>query len=182
MANYVCYFRTNYFKVKDAESFEEWAALWQGDLNHATKVGEDGVKWHMLYTYDGETGLPQFRRMSRAEAKDYVTNNPVLFPMSEYESDEDAIEAAMDDPWDVPKPEGTYSDGEADFYAELAEHLTDDCVAQGTEIGHEKIRYLTGVTALVDSTGNVEFISLDHWASEKAKELFPGKVRTDNSY
>lgn len=55
----------------------------------------------------------------------------------------------------------TEEEEEIDFYAELAGHLAEGQVAEVREIGHEKMRYLIGITTAVRSDGETIVLSLD---------------------
>lgn len=173
MANYIPRWRTNYFKVKDEAKFQAWVDSFYSECEIATReddmqTGEEHEKWFMLYS-TGETGVPYSREQTAEEAEDWLVNHPDLVDPDM--SDEENVQQVREN-----------EEMEMEFYIELSEHLTDDCVACGIEIGYEKMRYLTGVVAVVDSSGDVEYESLGNWADKKAKEMWPDKVCTDCSY
>lgn len=55
----------------------------------------------------------------------------------------------------------TGEEEEIDFFAELAGHLAEGQVAEVREIGHEKMRYLIGITRAVRWDGEMLEIDLD---------------------
>jgi len=169
VANYIPRWRTNYFKVKNGTRFKEWVDSFYGDYEIRMKRIDDETYFMIMGT--GEDGCPWNREFTREEAKEEFYNNPEGADRTI--SDEENINRIFDE-----------GDTEIDFhvYEELAEHLTDDCVACGVEVGHKKMRYLTGVAAVTDSSGKVEYVSLNNWAAKTAADKWPGKKYTDPEY
>ena len=164
MANYVPYWRTNYFQVKDEDEFKAWASSIVGDY----RVIQNSDGWFAIIS-EGEIGLPDIRHPSRDEAQDMLVNQP-----DEYYDD------AFDDETNIRML--TEDDIEFDFLAELGSHLADSCVAACIEIGLEKMRYLIGQAVVVDSSGEVVGIELNNWIHATAKEKWPGKGCTKVMY
>lgn len=69
---------------------------------------------------------------------------------------ENRVGAIFDEAWSVYDDD----DNEIDFLEEIPSHLLDDEVCIAMEIGHEKMRYLTGFAFAINNRGDLERISL----------------------
>lgn len=167
MGNYIPRWRTNHFKVKDKVEFLSWVDSFYSDYEVVMNTVDD-AEWFAIYS-TGETGEPSTRSQTPAEAEDWLTNHPDMLDPGL--SDDDNIRRVQEE-----------DEMEMDFYLELSEHLTDDCVACGVEVGYEGMRYLIGTAVVVDSTGERSWVGLTQWIDAEAKKLFPGKTCTDPSY
>ena len=171
MANYCPMWRTNYFQVKDEAAFRAWVSSFIDAPTIEKNPGGPKVgDWFMLHSYHTESGTPGYREPSREEVLAHLEEHD---PEMLEGLDGDELEGELE-----LSAEAQAYDNDVDFYAELATHLTDDCVAVGMEIGNEKIRYLTGVVCVVDSSGRTDWVDLNEWAMKTAQTMFPGKTCT----
>jgi hypothetical protein len=131
MANYYGTFRSNYFKVKDAEAFKAWTkkagcGVWENaDATfgvYSDKHSEDG-------------SIPNIQYLD----PDWNSDNPP-------------------DGWTAEELKEEYR--EFDFVLELSTHLKPGEVAVILETGAEKLRYLHGYAVAVDHTGEYATVNL----------------------
>ena len=69
------------------------------------------------------------------------------------------------------------NDLEVDVVQRVAKHLADDSVAIFMSVGHEELRYLTGISIAVDSTGTTKTLDM-YDIYQVAAETFQGKEIT----
>ena len=147
MANYMSAVRSSYFRVKDREKFNEWF--------DTLLTCEDGLE---LWTKTVDTAEVHQKYASDPEEEPFE-----LIAFGGYTSwpCERMIAKNAGDEGD---PDEDYE--EIDFTIELQEHIHEDWSVILQEIGHEKLRYLVGFCAIVDSE-NIEWIDLTNWAVTK---------------
>ena len=78
--------------------------------------------------------------------------------------------------------EETDEEGEFDFIGELAKHLIPGALAEVREVGYDKMRYLIGITTVVDHAGNAITVSLDDIYDKALEKWGAGAVITNCSY
>lgn len=135
MANYYEKARTSYFAVKDKETFLEWADSLPGDDG----IVESTAGEKKVAGVDPATPLYAFIFDEESGVPTWRTITRSVHG----EDDEETV------------------DEEIDFVAELSEHLADGWVAEVRAIGYEKMRYLVGWAAIVNSKGEIKTINLD---------------------
>lgn len=134
MANYYANFRTNYFKVKDAEKFKQWA----DQIGVEVYLSHEKQMWAIFPGKHDDTGSIPTNR--------WVPDNI---------NDEELITQG----WTEEEISEGYQ--EIDFLKELSGHLEEDQVAVVMEAGSEKLRYLNGYAGAVNAAGEVVEINLD---------------------
>lgn len=77
----------------------------------------------------------------------------------------------------------TYDDNdlEVDVVQRVAKHLAEDSVAIFMSVGHEELRYLTGISIAVDNTGTTKTLDM-YDIYQVAAETFQGKEITLAEY
>lgn len=143
MADYACVLRSNYFHVKDEESFRVF-------MNSVS--GEDLHLWEEKDEKDGST-LFGFGCYGS------------IYGVTGYEDDEDEdIEyEENEDDEDEEEPYTLFLKG-------LQEYIADNDAVIICEAGNEKLRYVTGFATVITSDG-IETISIDELAISKAREM-----------
>lgn len=131
MANYYATTRSNYFRVKNTNAFEDWCS--ERSLENWDKE-IDGETYHAISADTADCGG---------------------WPSSALQEIEDGVEEHV----------------EIDFAAELADHLDPRDVAIIFEVGHEKLRYVSGYATAIRSDGQTHHLSL-HDIYDQAREAF----------
>lgn len=155
MANYECVLRSNYFHVKDEESFRAF-------MN--TVSGEDIHLWEEKDERDGSTlfGFGCYGSIYGVSAEEVEEDEDV-----EDEEDDEDIEYEENEDEDEENPYTLFLKG-------LQEHIADNDAVIICEAGNEKLRYVTGFATVITSDG-IETISIDELAISKAREMLNNK-------
>ena len=144
MANYYGQFRSNYFKVKDAEAFLAWAARIDVTVHEGCKAEREGTFGVFTSDNSDSGSVPCYESLDTD-----VEEKP------EGWTDEEFAEEMR----------------EFDFLEELATHLAPGEVAIVMETGAEKLRYLNGWAGAINSEGERIDINLSD-IYKKAKKKF----------
>ena len=188
MANYDFTYRTNYFRVKDEDAYQEF-------IKHIRNISptedfskiKDGIVWHGMGGYDCTPeyiDLPleteTIKNMLENDKKFYDRNHNLIpengKTLNDYElifNEENEIVYDIDD---------AYQDDSFDrFLDELQKLLPDDDCFVYMESGHEKLRYVTGYALVMTSTTRKE-MSLDTFINNTVKNLFGENFTTQYCY
>lgn len=155
MANYECVLRSNYFHVKDEESFRAFMNTVSGEDIHLweEKDEKDGITLFGFGCYGSIYGVT-----GDEDDEEYEENE---------EEDEDIEYEENEDDEDE---ENSYTL----FLKGLQEHIADNDAVIICEVGNEKLRYVTGFATVITSDG-IETISIDELAISKAREMLNNK-------
>lgn len=148
MANYECVLRSNYFHVKDEESFRSF-------MN--TVSGEDLHLWEEKDENDGST-LFGFGCYGS------------IYGVTGYEDDEEYEEEDEDIEYEENEDDEDEENHYTLFLKGLQEHVAVNDAVIICEAGNEKLRYVTGFATVITS-GGIETISIDELAIAKAREM-----------
>jgi hypothetical protein len=134
MGDYCAQTRSNYFRVKDEQQFEEFCKLWGLQIIKSHKRTLDYIEKHDGYYHSVEVeqidDVPRFGFMLwGCLPKDY-----------------------LDDAGDFI---------EKDFLKELGSHLADGEVAVCIEVGSDQMRCMNGAALAVNSNGETVGVFLD---------------------
>lgn len=145
MANYESFYRTNYFKVKDADQFKKFMALASScseDLTVYENDNHDGT--YMICGY----GEPSFYAENIRECFDTVPQE-----IKDKEPTPEEFEKFLKD--------NNIEDSEDDIFFDVLQALIaeDDAVIY-KEAGHEKMRYI-GVCVGVITTNKIAWVHVD---------------------
>lgn len=151
MADWSGYARTNYFRVRDREAFDEAMAAFGTvevfDCSGLRRWSEasSGARGVQLALWQDDESEPE-----EGSLAEYVGLG--MSDMEGSRGPEGAITC-----WPQEDDEGMPTD----FCALVASHLADGEVAVFQCIGREKLRYLTGFAVAINSEGEREVIDLD---------------------
>lgn len=162
MANYYGNTRTNYFRVKDEDRYQELFAGLCGD----------------------EDGIHDFSQMINGEMYHGFGSYGSIWYRSKGSRSRELWEEDDEDISDEDLEEEEVDDGESTdfFYNELSKIVHDDDAAIITEVGNEKLRYLVGC-AIICAHGKVEAVDIETVAIAKAAEMIGNPGYTcKNSY
>jgi len=148
MANYNTFTRSNYFKVKEYESFKNWVeSMCYMNFDIVEHTDDKGTYALLSEDLEGASMISGY-----------------YFDEGDYE-DCDDIEGIKKE-LNVDK-DGCY---EVNVAKGLAEHLVDGEVAILMEIGKEKMRYLSGFAIAVNNKGETREVTINS-IYEMAEEL-----------
>lgn len=148
MADYACVLRSNYFHVKDEESFRVF-------MNSVS--GEDLHLWEEKDEKDGSTLFGFGCYGSIYGVTGYEDDEDEEYEENEEEDEDIECEENEDDPYTL-------------FLKGLQEYIADNDAVIICEAGNEKLRYVTGFATVITSDG-IETISIDELAMSKAREM-----------
>lgn len=154
MANYNSYYRTNYFKVSDPVSFKEEFRRVSAEDVELWDEGNGVFGFGGFGSIDGlimpNTVYGTWRSPCSGEI--YGMTNEVI-DYEDYDYDDLDYDA---------------------FLKMLQDHLVEGDAVILTEVGYEKLRYLTGQATVV-TKDKISFMNLTDLAFEKAKEMLGNK-------
>ena len=161
MADWYGSARSNYFKVKDIESFKDFIFKWGGefiDKQHA--ILTDNCR--QCQTGKVDMKCKDYLKAIAGECEGIKEDLKLVGFLGE--SDKGGIPSYYCD-----EDTGIEYDFD-DFVKELSTHLVDGWVAEMMECGAEKMRYITGFALAVNSKGETKSINLAS-IHEEAKAL-----------
>lgn len=183
MANYICTYRTNYFRVTDENRYKQlMLGVSSCDFCDFTK-DLDGQIWHGFGDYDS---MSYYLPASEIDGiKEMMKNNETFYDVNgepiKYEAIDNEVQL-YDKHGDIIFDRFDDCDGGFDwFIAELQKILNPaDCFVY-MESGFEKLRYVGGFV-LVASKTEVRSSSIDSYINKTVKELLGENATTDYTY
>lgn len=160
MANYYAKTRTNYFRVKDEETFRDIVSRIVGSEEPFTVITKEKAGETLFGFYgDDVVGFRVKAEQIKAEESCCDSDNSCT-------AEEDSL----------------YEEYEDMLYDELQGVVADGDAIIITEVGSEKHRYLVGEATII-TNNEIGFVSLEAMALKKARELLNNpEWDTDNSY